>query len=106
MLCHTVPSSPLPPGAKYGGCVSVVPNITSPHPTSTCEPNQTELREETKHATSSEALTAATITGCFVPMNVVANTATVLTATVTKACAVLRADSACTYAFCTLLSRR
>ena len=49
-----------------------------------------------------EALTAATITGCFVPMNVVANTATVLTATVTKACAVLRADSACTYAFCTL----
>ena len=35
-------------------------------------------------------------------MNVVANTATVLTAIVTKACAVLRADSACTYAFCTL----
>ena len=53
-----------------------------------------------------EALTAATTTGCFVPMNVVANTATVLTATVTEACAVLRADSACTYAFCTLLSPR
>ena len=55
-----------------------------------------------EHATGSEALTVATITGCFVPMNVVANTATVLTATVTKACAVLRADSACTYTFCTL----
>ena len=43
MLCRMVPSSSLPPFAKYGGCVSVVPNITSPHPTSTCEPNQTEL---------------------------------------------------------------
>ena len=55
---------------------------------------------------SSEALTAATTTGCFVPIDVVANTATVLTATVTKACAVLRADSACTYAFCLRLSPR